>query len=508
MTSKSKPAITLTESQKEAVSKFAQFLDSDQAVFMLKGAAGTGKTTLVEQFLKLLDERDRTFRIMAPTGRAAYIIAGKTDKEATTIHKGIYILASKLPKIKSKGKSKQSDNSMHSHFGLRKNEDSADTVYIIDEASMISDILNEPEEFSFGSGKLLTDLFTFAGQRKVVFVGDYAQLPPVGMESSPALDEAYISRKFKRKTVSHMLREVIRQGAKSGILHNASIIRDHIEQQHYNQFAIESGSDCIAEDYDLLRPYFALSDKRPHSQSAIIAFSNRQVLSYNLTVRRHYFGRDAQRLIPGDLLMIARNNYAFQADLFNGNIVQVAECDPDDSVESRTIGVAVKGKGVEAIELRFRKAQIAFREGYKKIKIPVTLLDSFIDHEEGAVPAKVSQALLIDLRMRLPDEIALELPDIHRHLMQGRQLSANQLAIYEKYLDIMASDPYYNAVVCKYGYALTCHKAQGGEWHNVFVDMDRHRDTATESYFRWAYTAITRGSRKVWHYRAPRFNFE
>ena len=176
---------------------------------MLKGAAGTGKTTLVAEFLRVLNQGKRAYALMAPTGRAAYIIGSKVGYKASTIHKCIYSL-SKLQST-SQNKEDEDDGGLHLRFGLKHNEDSLSAVYIVDESSMVSDIFSENEAFSFGSGYLLTDLFEFVRGRKIVFVGDYAQLPPVGMNSSPALDKEHVENKFSCKVCEVFLREVMRQ---------------------------------------------------------------------------------------------------------------------------------------------------------------------------------------------------------------------------------------------------------------------------------------------------------
>lgn len=186
--------IQLTSSQQAAIDAFQSFLGSDEQVFMLRGAAGTGKTTLVAEFLKILDTAKRASKLMAPTGRAAYIIGHKTGREATTIHRGIYGLS----KLKSTSSDHEEEDygGLHLCFGLSKNDDPLSEVYFVDESSMVSDSFSENEAFSFGSGCLLTDLFEYACGRKIVFIGDYAQLPPVGMNFSPALDKDYIENKW------------------------------------------------------------------------------------------------------------------------------------------------------------------------------------------------------------------------------------------------------------------------------------------------------------------------
>lgn len=181
----------LTESQLRAVDAFESYVNGRGQVFVLKGAAGTGKTTLVCEFLKVLQRHDVPVKLMAPTGRAAAILARKTGYEASTIHRGIYMQSSDDVPI-----DEEAESEMVTRFALRPNKDSRQTVYVVDEASMVSDKSSTEEVLRFGSGCLLSDLFSYADGRKVVFVGDYAQLPPVGMNISPALDCEYLKTKF------------------------------------------------------------------------------------------------------------------------------------------------------------------------------------------------------------------------------------------------------------------------------------------------------------------------
>lgn len=494
-----------TSSQQLAIAAFKEFLESDVQVFMLKGAAGTGKTTLLTEFLKILEEQKREFGLMAPTGRAAYIIGSKTGRGACTIHRGIYGL-SKL-KSTSQNKGEEDDGGLHLKFGLRVNEDSLNSVYIVDEASMVSDTFSENEAFSFGSGCLLTDLFEFARGRKIVLVGDYAQLPPVGMNFSPALDKEYIEKKFSCKVAEVMLREVMRQADGSVILSNASKIRDDIERKTFIEFQLSNGNDSVAEDIDLLLPYYHLSSLKPSVKAAVIAFSNKQALDYNLAIRRHYYGDDAPRLQAGDLLMICRNNYSYEYELFNGNIVQVEACQPDSEVKSRQVRVKLGKDRIEQVELRFRNATILFAVGGKKVSLNLMLLDNFLDDPSGSVGGLLARALIVDFNNRLPGDIKIHFNEIRRLLRSKEKLTVEQQELRDRYINLLKKDPYYNAVICKYGYAMTCHKAQGGEWENVFVDMCRFGGTANEDYFRWAYTALTRASKSIWHFRTPDFNY-
>lgn len=497
--------IQLTQSQLSAIAAFRQFLDGDEQVFMLKGAAGTGKTTLVTEFLKILEGQKREYGLMAPTGRAAYIIGDKTGKPAYTMHRSIYSL-SKL-KSTSQNKEDEDDGGLHLRFGLKGNNDSLNTVYIVDESSMVSDNFSENEAFSFGSGCLLTDLFEFARGRKIVLVGDYVQLPPVGMNFSPALDKDYIETKFSCKVAEFVLCEVMRQSDGSVMLSNASKIRDAVERKTFIEFSLDKGDDAIAENVDLLAPYFRLSEYKPSVKAAVIAYSNKQALDYNLAIRRHYYGDAAPRLKAGDLLIICRNNYAHAYELFNGNIVQVETCQPDSEIITRYIRVKLGKNRIEQVELRFRYATICFAVRGERVSLNVMLLDNFLDDSSGSVSGLLARALIVDFNNRLPQNIKSRESEIRRLLRSKEKLTVEQQELCDEYVNLLNKDPYYNAVICKYGYAMTCHKAQGGEWENVFVDMCRFGGTANEDYFRWAYTALTRASKRIWHFRSPDFNY-
>lgn len=497
--------IQLTQSQLSAIAAFKEFLEGDEQVFMLKGAAGTGKTTLVLEFLKILDRRKQEYSLMAPTGRAAYIIGNKTDKPAFTIHRNIYSL-SKL-KSTSQNKEDEDDGGLHLNFCLRPNNDSLKAVYIVDESSMISDSYSENEAFSFGSGCLLTDLFEFVWGRKIVFVGDYAQLPPIGMNFSPALDKEYIENNFSCRVKEYILREVMRQSDGSVMLSNASKIRDSIENKTFIEFKLSPGEDSVAENIDLLIPYYNLSPARPNVKAAIIAYSNKQALDYNLAIRRHYYGDTAPRLKASDLLMICRNNYSYEYELFNGNIVQIEACQPDEEVMQREIRVKLGKNRIESVLLKFRNATIRFGVSGKAVSLNVMLLDNFLEDPSGSVGGLLARALIVDFNNRLPERIKSRLNEIRRLLRSKQQLTVEQQELCDEYANLLNNDPYYNALICKYGYAMTCHKAQGGEWENVFVDMCRFGGTANEDYFRWAYTALTRASKRIWHFRSPDFNY-
>lgn len=499
-------ALQHSSSQQTAIRAFEDFLKSPEQVYLLKGAAGTGKTTIIKDFLKILDKNNRNCYLMAPTGRAAYIIGSKTGKEAKTIHRQIY----GLKEIKSNNHSvdDEDDGNIHANFTLKDSRlDGANAVYIVDEASMVSDVISENEAFSFGSGKLMSDLFQYVAGRKIVFVGDYAQLPPIGMNFSPALDKKYIEETFNCHSVEVVLTEILRQSSESTILTNATQIRDNIERKTFIEFKLDKGDDCVPEDSDLLQPYFALSAEKPPINAAIVTFTNQQVAKYNEMIRRHYFGENAQRVVSEELLMIARNNYTYDVELFNGNIVKVVATQPDKDVESRLVNVKLGNGNYKQVNLRFRNVSIRFKTASETKEMNVKILDNFLEDPSENATGLISRALIVDFENRLPPEMKKNKRDVNA-VLRGKASSDNKIIMLAKeYLSKLREDPYYNAVICKYGYAMTCHKAQGGEWSNVFVDLFRYGGNANEAYFRWSYTALTRASQKLWYYRSPEFTY-
>lgn len=492
----------LTESQLRAVDAFESYVNGRGQVFVLKGAAGTGKTTLVCEFLKVLQRHDVPVKLMAPTGRAAAVLARKTGYEATTIHKGIYMQSSDDVPI-----DEEAESEMVTRFALRPNKDSRQTVYVVDEASMVSDKSSTEEVLRFGSGCLLSDLFAYADGRKVVFVGDYAQLPPVGMNISPALDCEYLKTKFCCGVEEVKLNEVMRQSGASMILHNATLIRQRIEQKRFVEFGIVNGSDTTAVRDSLLTPYYELDSSSPAAAAAVIAYTNHQVLNYNTNIRRHYYGENAPRLVEGERLMVVRNNYAQGAMLLNGTMVTVESCATDSEVELRRVNVKVGKDRTESVELRFRDAVISVQDGDESRPIRVKLLDNFLESPKATIDVRMAQAFAVMFKMYLPADLKGQLRTIQALLRSKSIRTEQEQRLVDRYLEYLRTDPYYNAVVCKYGYAMTCHKAQGGEWDYVLVDMGRYCGTQCEDYFRWSYTAVTRAAKHLWHYRSPECDY-
>ena len=462
-------SLVLTPEQQAVAEKFNEFLNSPHHVFMIKGSAGTGKTTLLKHLVGVVAERKIASFLMAPTGRAAKILSDKAGATATTIHLQIYALR--------KDKEHVDDDIV---FGVRDNETPENSIYFVDESSMVSDVEDLEEELKFGSGRLLKDLINYTNlkdsHRKIVFIGDYAQLPPVGQNFSPALSEEYFREEYGLSAQSVMLTTVIRQAAESGIYKNSNNIRKGIEAQQYNQFSIEGTDDVGTFSADeFIERYNLLKEQDGEDEVMVITPSNAQALAYNEIIRNNKYGVSNLPLQEGDVLLVTRNNYTQGNVLFNGSFVRVhSVCDKIETLYAFV--------GNDRIALRFRSVEVLINGRPFRYYI----LDDFLTEREGQLPQIMRKALWANFDQRMREE---------------------KIAPKTKEFEIRKkSDPYFNALHCKYGYAITCHKSQGGEWKNVFVDMDVWMGRMCESFFRWAYTAITRAKQRLLHTSSPEFN--
>ncbi len=484
-----------TPSQQSALEAFGKFLeDKGTQVFILKGAAGTGKTTITRRMVEMVRQKfnhaDSDIALMAPTGRAADILAKRTGINAATIHRTIY----RLDKIENlvgnesedKGKKSEDTGERKLHFALADKvfASNGDTVIFVDEASMVSDQFNSSDNFIFGSGYLLRDLLTVIRHHKIVFIGDYAQLPPVGMAVSPALSSEYLSQNFGVKVTEAVLREIVRQDSKGAIMGNAVRLRDAIDAKRFVDLHMSIGSD-VSVSKNLVEDYMACPDSA--FNKIIVTYSNASARGYNTEIRRRIFGDNAPRLATNEPLVVSRNYYGKKI-LFNGTIIRVEPCTGNQAVVSRTIKVPQHllengQKVVHSVTLRFLKVRLS-NEFSSPYAPEFYILDNFLDDGNPSLGHDLAAALYIDFKIRHPK-------------LASDKKSTNEFE------EALRSDPFFNCLLCKYGYALTCHKAQGGEWSNVFVDMSRNGSNESEDYFRWAYTAITRASKHLWLFNAP-----
>ncbi|MDP9076106.1 MAG: AAA family ATPase [Bacteroidota bacterium] len=285
---------TLTTGQSSLVDELDMFLTDSSTCFLLKGYAGTGKTFLMKGLSDFLTFNKRSFRIAAPTGRAAKVISQKTKHKAYTIHKTIY--SSKDIK-EFKVKDEEGTETFKFYYDLKNNGDPSNTIYIIDESSMLSNVYSEGEFFRFGTGYLLKDLITYINadnndhHKKIIFIGDDAQLPPVNMNFSPALDSKYLRENCNIESKEFELTDVVRQKANSGILFNATRIRQSLKANLFNQLDIETKFEDIdqTKQEDLLAKYLLACNNIIDDETIIIAHSNSSVKEYNDFVRNHFF---------------------------------------------------------------------------------------------------------------------------------------------------------------------------------------------------------------------------
>lgn len=483
--------ITLTNDQRNALERLHAFLESDDRVFILQGYAGSGKTTLLKGLIDYLEELKRQFDVMAPTGRAAKILKDKTGY-GQTIHRTIYNFE-ELKTIQSKDN--EDDHSFHYVFPIRQN-DTVGKIMIIDESSMISSREAKNELFTFGTDILLNDLLTYSRipntANKIIFVGDPAQLPPVGDNSSKTLMPEYFEG-LGIKTQSISLKEVVRQQDNT-ILQNATKIRSLIGVETRSKLTLDYDENCFVKtkSENIANQYIEKFPLPEIGQGVIIAFSNAQCLEYNRSVRKKIFPQ-LETVTSGDLLMINHNNYhTYGMELMNGEMAKVMEVD-QNVISRKNIPVYenINGKRVKKhVTLNFRKAIIRV-EHYSE-EINCLIIDSLLNSPGRDLTISEMKALYIDFVMRFQDK--------------EKEKKEKGLPYYkvgsEEFKEQLKSDPYFNALRVKYGYAITCHKSQGGEWQTTFVDY-YGRTSLKDDPLRWSYTATTRAVEKCYAANAP-----
>ena len=441
-----------TDEQMQLIALLDRFVQhgGDRTVFVLAGYAGTGKTSIVGALVKALRARLGKCVLMAPTGRAAHIMSEYSGHTAWTIHRRIY-----------RQQSYGSDT-----FGLAENR-SADTLFVVDEASMIAN--GTGEGAVFGTGRLLDDLITYvySGQGcRLLLVGDTAQLPPVGTTESAALNPDVL-RAYGLDVVGMTLRQTARQAQASGILHNATLLRQAMEQETLAepQLQLEGYDDITAVTGDMLLETISdCYDRDGIDQTIIITRSNWRATQFNGGVRNQILFRE-EELASGDLLLVAKNNYYWSEDY-----------DKVDFIANGDVAVVrrVRGEVERRYGLRF-----------------ATVVLELPDHDDTELEAKVvldcllsdTPALTRQQQERLFNEVMAELP-------------GDQRARYRA----LKKHPYFNALQVKMGYAVTCHKAQGGQWQNVLIDMGGipREALTTLDFYRWFYTALTRARARVY----------
>ncbi|MCE5206555.1 MAG: AAA family ATPase [Porphyromonadaceae bacterium] len=484
--------LILTNDQRNALEKLHAFLLSDEQVFILQGYAGSGKTTLLKGFVEYLQTINRRYQLMAPTGRAAKVINQKTGLPANTIHKGIYSFAD-LQEVDAEEEGEE--GSFFYQYKLWNNPMVYNSVLIVDEASMVSDNYSEGEFFRFGSGYLLKDLIEYSRIKdantdvKIIFIGDPAQLPPIGMSFSPALDVEYLREKYKLKVSQVEMKEVKRQDDDNGILHAATRIRRCLTAGYFNNFDLrENGIDIFNPTYQNYLEHY----KKVNGNKVIICYKNKTALELNKSIRLNKYGRDLP-LQPADTVIIGNNNY--QAGIMNGEFGVVA--DVSSTAETREIRFRKKGGRVESVKLTWRYITLILQDEENQTKsVSGYFLENYLYGDNDLLPDE-RIALYIDFKNRYPK------------LEKGT----------DDFKNALSTDPYARCILLKFGYAVTCHKAQGGEWSNAFLFWDRGvkadfnffdetQDRVGKTngdFYRWAYTAVTRASEKLFCINPPFF---
>ena len=440
-----------TPEQEIAVKYLSEFLLSsrNKVVFMLRGYAGTGKTSLVGALVRTLDKLKQKSVLLAPTGRAAKVFSAYAGHSAFTIHKKIY--------------RQQSFSNELSNFSVNDNL-TTHTLYIVDEASMIS---NEGLSGSmFGTGRLLDDLvqFVYSGQGcRLLLMGDTAQLPPVGEEQSPAIF-ADALKGYGLEVLEVDLTQVVRQEQQSGILWNATLLRRLIaEDDCYSlpKIKVSGFADIkVLPCNELIETLSSCYDHDGLDETIVVCRSNKRANIYNKGIRAQILWREDE-LNTGDLLMVAKNNYFW------------TEKEKEmDFIANGEIAVVRRVRHTrELYGFRFADVTLSFPD-YDDFELEVNMLLDTLHTDSPALPKAEHDRLFYSVLEDYAD-----------------------ITVKRERMKKMKADPYYNALQVKYAYAVTCHKAQGGQWKNVFLDQGYMTDEyLTPDYFRWLYTAFTRAT--------------
>lgn len=442
-----------TDDQSDALKKIAGYIceNTNDIIFLLTGYAGTGKTSLISSVVKTLDLLRMRSVLLAPTGRAAKVLASFAGKQAYTIHKKIY-------------RQKSSKDGMGS-FVLDRNLQK-ETWFIVDEASMVSNSANDIS--LFGSGKLLDDLieYVYSGvDCKLIIVGDTAQLPPVGSVLSPALDQDAL-KEYGFGLISAELKQVVRQSETSGILMNATKVRLQIAENDlvHPSLDCKGFKDIIKiTGEELIEEISGSYGTCGIEGTIIVVNSNKQANRYNQGIRNRIFFRE-EEISPGDLVMVVKNNY-FLVDEEDGS------------------GFIANGDIAEVRRIRKYEEKYGFRFA--------DMLLRFTDYD-----LEVESKVMLDV-------LHLDTPALS--IDKNKELFHNVLSDYlniktrRKQYEAVRNDPYFNALQIKFSYAVTCHKAQGGQWERVFIDQGMfNRQDITIDYLRWFYTALTRATERLY----------
>ena len=451
-----------TPCQDTLLRKVADFVSSDDDdILVVNGYAGTGKTTAMASVITVLNEYRTKCILLAPTGRSAKVLSSYAGRPAYTIHKHIY-------------RQKSVGGDGFGQFTLAPNKDKA-TLYVVDEVSLIGiDAGQQQSSTSFGSGNLLDDLISFvrAGvECKLILIGDSAQLPPVGLDASPALLRDYMA--MMGGTIFAGLTTVVRQQKESGILHNATLLRNMITEMEYGPGIIDAaglGLDAASFDDvvrigggDLIESISDAYSRYGEDETVILCRSNKRAIKYNLGIRSTVQFKE-ERLVRDDKLMIVKNCYQFLDGV-----------DGMDYIANGDIAKLLKiSKFEERYGLHFAEARISFPD-YDDQEITAKVILDTLESESASLTYEQSNALYVGVS------------EDYAHLTSKK-----------KRYEAVREDKYFNALQLKYANALTCHKSQGGQWKCVFVDNAFWQDELTVDDLKWLYTAMTRATEKVY----------
>ena len=444
---------TPTDGQATALRHLAAFLLSEKQnpAYILKGYAGTGKTTLVTTLVKTLPEIGMDYMLMAPTGRAAKVLSNYTQRHASTIHKKIYLVET------------YPDGGIRMARAQNKHKN---TLFIVDEASMIG------EEHEFGARSLLDDLleYVFSGEHcRLLLIGDTAQLPPVGNDDSPALDIDYLQSQFPLTIASFELTEVKRQALQSGILSNATHLREELTEDKvvYKTplFNINFNDTYRIDPETFEELLFKAFGDKEGNDAVIVCKSNKRANLFNQAVRSRILNIEGE-IATGDKLMIVKNNYYW-------------------TDENKEVGFIANGDMAEIMKIaryeemygfRFADVELSFPDYPDAPNFEVKILLNTLNSESASLTEEES--------MRLRSAIEADYMDIPNRRDRYRAMKQN---------------PWFNALQVKFAYALTCHKTQGGQWKQVFVDSSLNlKDELEKEDLRWLYTAITRAQERLY----------
>lgn len=449
-----------TNEQEKSLEEISMFILSgdDRRVFLLCGYAGTGKTSLVAALVKTMEQLERRTVLLAPTGRAAKVFSSYAGKAAYTIHKWIY---------------RQKSILNGSAFTLMENR-AVNTLFIVDEASMIA---NEGAA-NFGSGALLDDLveFVYSGRGcSLLLLGDTAQLPPVGEELSPALSSTYLRSMFLNVSAVE-LTQVMRQLDGSGILQNATMLRRIIAGgggASLPQIKLKGFADiCRVQGEELIEAIESAYNSVGIDETIILCRSNKRANIYNEGIRRRILYRE-EELNRGDVLMIVKNNYYWREELGKQDKTILEKI--DFIANGDTAEIVYVGSAEEMYGFRFADVTLSFTD-YQDCELDVKIMLDTLTSESPSLTRTESETLFAAVWEDYPE-----------------------IRSKRKRMEEVRKNPYYNALQVKYGYAVTCHKAQGGQWKQVFIDQGYVTpDMAGPDYYRWLYTAFTRASEKLY----------